>query len=68
MMSLTDFDDLYRVCMDWETKDVFEDVIMQGLNGHSSDSLTFTVTSRTNRWGEMVEKELESLKRDPVLV
>jgi hypothetical protein len=68
MMSLADFNDIYSICLDWDTEDVFEDIIMQSLIGRSSDSLTFTVTSRTNRWGEMAEKELESLKRDPVLV
>jgi hypothetical protein len=67
-MSLAEFDDLYMICLDWDHEVVFEDVIMQGLNGRSSESVTFTITTPTHRWGDIAEKELLELKREGVLV
>ncbi|PWT94775.1 MAG: hypothetical protein C5B52_19240 [Bacteroidetes bacterium] len=67
-MSLADFDDIYMICKEWEMEGVFEDVIMAGLNGLSSDFLTYQLTSRTNRWGEIAEKESLNENRDAVLV
>lgn len=67
-MSLADFDDIYAICKEWEMETVFEDLILSGLNGLSSDSLTFKLTSRTNRWEEIAEKESLNVQRDVVLV
>lgn len=66
MMSLADFNDIYMICKEWETETVFEDVIITGLNGLSTDSLTYKLTSRTNRWAEIPEKE--NVKREVVLI
>jgi hypothetical protein len=67
-MSLADFDDIYMICNDWEMETVFEDLIMSHLNGLSSDLLTYQLTSRSNRWVEIPEKEIVNVKRDEVLV
>jgi hypothetical protein len=67
-MSLADFDDIYMICKEWEMETVFEDLIVSGLNGLSSDLLTYQLTARTNRWGEITEKEILNVKRDEVLV
>lgn len=66
-MSLADYDDISRICKDWETEVLFEDFIVAGLNGLSNDALTYRMTSRTNRWEEIVEDILNE-KRDGVLV
>ncbi|MDP4104291.1 MAG: hypothetical protein Q8935_05000 [Bacillota bacterium] len=67
-MSLADFDDIYMICNEWEMQSVFEDLILSHLNGLSSDLLTYQLTSRSNRWEEFAEKEINNIKRDEVLV
>jgi hypothetical protein len=68
IMSLANFDDIYGICCDWEMESVFEDVIMVGLNRLSSDTFTYTMTSRGNRLGEIAGKEMLNEKREVVLV
>jgi hypothetical protein len=67
-MSLADFDDIYMICNEWEMQSVFEDLILSHLSGLSSDLLTYQLTSRSNRWEEIAEKEISNIKRDEVLV
>lgn len=68
IMSLADFDDVFKICCDWETEVLFQDVIMTGLNGQSSDLLTYQLTSRMNRLEATDEKDLLNLKREGVLI
>ncbi|MCQ6282006.1 hypothetical protein [Bacillus sp. EB600] len=67
-MSLADFNDIYGICSDWEMESVFENVLMVGLNRLSSDTFTYTMTSRGNLLGEIADKEMLNEKREVVLV
>jgi hypothetical protein len=67
-MSLAEFEDICIICSEWKMGGVFDDVILEGLNSLSNDSLTFKLTSHTNRLGEVTESKILNTKRDLLLV
>jgi hypothetical protein len=67
-MSLADFDDVCRVCSDWDKEGMFDDVITVRFNQLTGDSFTIPKTSRLNRWGEIAEKEMLNEMKDGVLI
>jgi hypothetical protein len=60
-MSLADFDDIYRLCSDFNKEGVYEGVTMMRLNQLTSNSLTYPNNFTLDALGEIEEKRAEVL-------
>ncbi|MDQ0199806.1 hypothetical protein [Neobacillus ginsengisoli] len=67
-MSFTDFHDIYRICSDYDEAGLSGDMIKFGIDKLSSDSVTDSLITRSNRWWEYVEKEILKENKESVRI
>ena len=66
-LRLADFDDIYRICCDFDKAGRSEDMLKLGIDSLSRDSVTDPLLTHSNHWWELAEKEILQENRENVL-
>ncbi|MEH7098319.1 hypothetical protein [Neobacillus vireti] len=67
-MSFADYHDIYRICTTYNGGGQSSGIGKLGMDMTPSSSVSDLQSAHSNRWWELVEKEIQQEKRETVLI
>jgi hypothetical protein len=68
IMSFADFNDIYRICSNYDDDEHLKDMVKLGMDMTPGSSAANLPAGSSNRWWELAEKEIKQERKETVLI